>query len=176
MTHVAGVVALALAVGRRLELDARRQRELEFGALLHDIGKLRTPQEILDKPGPLTEEEWDVIRRHPIDGQQMLDRIGGGLSDVGRIVRSHHERWDGGGYPDGLTGEQIPLAARIIAAADAFSAMTTDRPYRRAVGTRDALLELQACVGSQFDATVVHALEAVVAREPPSPLHVALTT
>jgi putative nucleotidyltransferase with HDIG domain len=173
--HSRGVVALALAVGRELGLDARGQRELEFGALLHDIGKLRTPETILNKPGPLTDAEWAVIRRHPIDGQAMLDRIGGALTDVGRIVRAHHERWDGGGYPDGLLGGQIPLAARIIAASDAFSAMTTDRPYRGACSVDAALLELQACAGTQFDPAVVRALEAVVSRSAPAPLHVSLT-
>jgi putative nucleotidyltransferase with HDIG domain len=174
--HSRGVVALALAVGRELGLDARAQRALEFGALLHDIGKLRTPETILNKPGPLTDAEWAVIRRHPIDGQAMLDRIGGALTDVGRIVRAHHERWDGGGYPDGLLGGQIPLAARIIAACDAFSAMTTDRPYRGACSVDAALLELQACAGTQFDPAVVRALEAVVSRSVPQRLSAALTS
>jgi putative nucleotidyltransferase with HDIG domain len=172
--HSRGVVVLALAVGRQLGLDARAQRELEFGALLHDIGKLRTPEAILNKPGPLTDEEWAIIRRHPIDGQAMLDRIGGALTDVGLIVRAHHERWDGGGYPDGLRGEQIPLAARIISASDAFSAMTTDRPYRGACPVDTALMELQACAGTQFDPVVVHALEAVVSRSIPQRLSAAL--
>jgi putative nucleotidyltransferase with HDIG domain len=174
--HSRGVVVLALAVGRELGLDARAQRDLEFGALLHDIGKLRTPDEILNKPGPLTEDEWAIIRRHPIDGQAMLDRIGGALSHVGRIVRAHHERWDGGGYPDGLRGERIPLAARIIAVSDAFSAMTTDRPYRQACSVDAALMELQACAGTQFDPVVVHALEAVVSRSVPERLSVALAS
>jgi putative nucleotidyltransferase with HDIG domain len=174
--HSRGVVVLALAVGRELGLDARAQRDLEFGALLHDIGKLRTPDEILNKPGPLTEDEWAIIRRHPIDGQAMLDRIGGALSHVGRIVRAHHERWDGGGYPDGLRGERIPLAARIIAVSDAFSAMTTDRPYREACSVDAALTELQACAGTQFDPVVVHALEAVVSRSVPERLSVALAS
>jgi putative nucleotidyltransferase with HDIG domain len=174
--HSRGVVVLALAVGRQLGLDARAQRDLEFGALLHDIGKLRTPDEILNKPGPLTEDEWAIIRRHPIDGQAMLDRIGGALSHVGRIVRAHHERWDGGGYPDGLRGEQIPLAARIIAVSDAFSAMTTDRPYRRACSVDAALTDLRDCAGTQFDPVVVHALEAVVSRSAPERLSVALAS
>src|SRR6185436_7840859 len=128
--HTKGVLALALEIGEQLGLSAREQRDLEFGALLHDIGKLRVPDEILNKPGKLTPAEWAVIKRHPADGQEMLDRIGGVLADVGLIVRGHHERWDGRGYPDGLVGEETPLAARIICACDAYSAMTTDRPYR----------------------------------------------
>jgi putative nucleotidyltransferase with HDIG domain len=174
--HSRGVVALALAVGRELGLDARAQRDLEFGALLHDIGKLRTPDAILNKPAALTGEEWAIIRRHPVDGQAMLDRIGGALSQVGRIVRAHHERWDGSGYPDGLHGEQIPLAARIISASDAFSAMTTNRPYRRARSADAALVELQTCSATQFDPAVVYALEAVVSRSLPERLSVALAS
>jgi HD domain len=160
--HSQGVVALALDVGRELRMGARAQRTLEFGALLHDIGKLRTPDEIINKPGPLTDEEWEIVRRHPVDGQAMLDRIGGLLADVGVVVRAHHERWDGGGYPDGLAGARIPLAARIICACDAYSAMTTNRSYRRAMSPADALAELRRCAGSQFDPQVVTAIAAVV--------------
>src|SRR6185503_18430659 len=123
---------------------------------------------ILNKPGKLTPAEWAVIKRHPADGQEMLDRIGGVLADVGLIVRGHHERWDGRGYPDGLVGEQTPLAARIICACDAYSAMTTDRPYRPAMPREAAIEELHACSGTQFDPRVVEAVVAVVARwEPP---------
>jgi putative nucleotidyltransferase with HDIG domain len=168
--HSQGVLALALAVGRELEMDAREQRNLEFGALLHDIGKLRTPNEIINKPGRLTEEEWVIIRRHPADGQAMLDRIGGVLADVGVVVRAHHERWDGTGYPDGLAGEAIPLAARIICACDSFSAMTTTRSYRAAMPLEDALAELCRCAGTQFDPAVVEAIVAVTAREAPEPI------
>ncbi|HEV3002405.1 MAG TPA: HD-GYP domain-containing protein [Solirubrobacteraceae bacterium] len=172
--HSKGVVALALAVGRRLELDARDQRNLEFGALLHDIGKLKVPDELLNKPGPLTPAEWDVMRRHPVDGQEMLERIGGVLADVGLTVRSHHERWDGGGYPDGLAGEAIPLNARIIAACDAYSAMTTNRSYRAGRPVAEAVAELRTCAGAQFDPRVVDALAAVVEAEAPAPLAAAL--
>src|SRR5436305_12347383 len=160
--HSKGVLALTVDVGRELGLDAREQRELEFGALLHDIGKLRVPDEILNKPAKLTPAEWTVMKRHPHDGQNMLDRIGGVLADVGLVVRGHHERWDGGGYPDGLVGEAIPLAARIICACDAYSAMTTDRPYRKAMRVEDAMTELRACCGTQFDPAVVEAVERVV--------------
>jgi putative nucleotidyltransferase with HDIG domain len=172
--HSKGVVALALAVGRQMGLDAVGQRDLEFGALLHDIGKLKTPAEILNKPGKLTADEWEVIKRHPEDGQRMLERIGGVLAEVGLTVRAHHERWDGDGYPDGLKGEAIPLNARIICACDAFSAMTTNRPYRGAMPIADALLELRACTGTQFDAEVVAAIEAIVAVERPVTLADAL--
>jgi HD-GYP domain-containing protein (c-di-GMP phosphodiesterase class II) len=168
--HSHGVVALALAVGRELGLDAREQRDLEFGALLHDIGKLKVPDEILNKPGKLSPAEWEVIRRHPVDGQAMLDRIGGVLAEVGLTVRGHHERWDGGGYPDGLRGEAIPLNARIICACDAYSAMTTNRSYRAAMPSEDALAELRACAGTQFDPRIVDAITAVVERETPPQL------
>ena len=165
--HSQGVLALALEVGQEVGLDAREQRELEFGALLHDIGKLRVPDEILNKPAKLSPAEWAIIKRHPADGQEMLDRIGGVLADVGLVVRGHHERWDGGGYPDGLVGEDIPLSARIICACDAYSAMTTDRPYREAIPVEDALTELRACAGTQFDPRVVEAVERVVRRDQP---------
>jgi putative nucleotidyltransferase with HDIG domain len=165
--HSKGVVALALEVGRELRLDAREQRNLEFGALLHDIGKLKVPDEILNKPGKLTPAEWEVIKRHPEDGQKMLDRIGGVLAEVGLTVRAHHERWDGGGYPDGLAGEAIPLNARIITACDSYSAMTTNRSYRRAMPREEAVAELGRCAGTQFDPRVVEAVVAVVEREAP---------
>ena len=167
--HSKGVVVLALEVGRQLELDAREQRNLEFGALLHDIGKLKVPEEILNKPGKLTAEEWEIIKRHPEDGQVMLDRIGGVLAEVGKTVRAHHERWDGGGYPDGLAGDAIPLNARIITACDSYSAMTTNRSYRAAMPKEEAIAELHACAGTQFDPTVVAAVAAVIGRAEPTP-------
>ena len=159
--HTWGVVTLVLRVGDQLGLGARERRHLEFTALLHDVGKLRTPPEILNKPGALTEEEWEIVRRHPVDGQRMLERIGGMLADVGLGVRAHHERWDGGGYPDGIAGEAIPLAARIVCVCDAFNAMTTNRPYRAAMPAEDALAELRACAGTQFDPAIVDAIEAI---------------
>ena len=159
--HTWGVVSLVLRVGDELRLDARERRHLEFTALLHDVGKLRTPPEILNKPGPLTDEEWAIVRRHPVDGQRMLERIGGMLAEVGESVRAHHERWDGGGYPDGIAGEAIPLAARIVCVCDAFNAMTTNRSYRPAMPVADALAELRACAGTQFDPVVVDAIERV---------------
>src|SRR3954454_1869322 len=168
--HSQGVLALALDVGVELGLDAREQRELEFGALLHDIGKLKTPEEILNKPGKLDPGEWAIIKRHPEDGQAMLDRIGGVLAEVGLVVRGHHERWDGGGYPDGLVGEETPVSARIICVCDAYSAMTTNRPSRGAMPVSEALAELRNCSGTQFDPCVVEAVERVVLRDQPARL------
>jgi putative nucleotidyltransferase with HDIG domain len=164
--HSHGVVALALAVGDTLGLDARDRRNLEFAALLHDIGKIRVPDEIINKPGRLTDAEFEVIKRHPVDGQEMLERVGGVLAEVGIIVRHHHERWDGGGYPDRIVGEAIPLAARIICACDAYSAMTTNRAYRAAMPVSAATAELERCAGAQFDPAVVQALLRTVARHP----------
>ncbi|HTZ87522.1 MAG TPA: HD-GYP domain-containing protein [Solirubrobacteraceae bacterium] len=165
--HCKSVVALSLAVARELGLDPERTRNVEFGALLHDVGKLSVPNEIINKPGPLDQDEWEVIKRHTIEGQRMLERIGGFMSHIGIIVRASHERWDGNGYPDGLIGQEIPLEARIVAACDAFNAMTTTRSYREAMGFADARAELVRSAGSHFDPDVVRALLAVVAREAP---------
>jgi len=176
--HSHGVVFLSMAVAERMGLDGRARRDLEFGSLLHDVGKLHVSNDIINKPGKLTPEEWEVVRRHPVEGQRMLERIGGTMAEVGRIVRAHHERLDGGGYPDGLRGDEIPLAARVICACDAFSAMTTDRAYRPAMPYDAALAELRRCSGQQFDPDVVAALAEVVGelRPParsPSPLTLA---
>ncbi len=164
--HTQGVVELGLAVGRELGLDAQALRDLEFGSLLHDIGKLRVSNEIINKPGKLTEAEWEIIRRHPIHGEEMLARVGGALEKVGEIVRAHHERVDGGGYPDGLQGDEIPMEARIICVCDSFSAMTTTRSYRPAMSRAEAFAELRRCAGEQFDERVVEALIRVVERRP----------
>jgi HD-GYP domain-containing protein (c-di-GMP phosphodiesterase class II) len=161
--HSRGVVALVLETGRRLGLPADRMRDLEFGALLHDVGKIAIPKTIINKPGRLDPQEWQIIKTHTTEGQQLLDRVGGFMCEVGRIVRSHHERWDGGGYPDGLAGEAIPLEARVIAACDAWNAMTTDRPYRRALAHAAAAEELSACAGTQFDPAVVAVVLGIVA-------------
>ena len=145
-----------------LELSAEQRRNLEFGALLHDVGKIAVPKEIINKPGKLSPAEWTIIRTHTLEGQRMLERVGGFMRDVGLVVRSHHERWDGGGYPDGLTGEQIPLEARVIACCDTWNAMRTDRSYRRALAPEVAIAEMLSCSGSQFDPRVVDALIRVV--------------
>jgi putative nucleotidyltransferase with HDIG domain len=159
--HCRDVVDLAVEVGRRLGLPADQMRNLEFGALLHDVGKVAIPKGIINKPGPLDDDEWEVIRQHTIEGQRMLDRVGGFMRDVGLVVRSHHERWDGGGYPDRLAGEAIPLEARIIACCDAWNAMTTTRAYRGALPEDLAADELRANAGRQFDPAVVAVVLAV---------------
>jgi HD-GYP domain-containing protein (c-di-GMP phosphodiesterase class II) len=156
--HSRDVVDLAVAVARTLRLDGAGQRNVEFTALLHDIGKIRIPKEILNKSESLSDEEWEIVRRHTIDGEQMLRQVGGILASIGRLVRSSHERFDGLGYPDGLAGKEIPIESRIVTACDAFSAMTTDRPYRGARTREEALAELERCSGSHFDPQVVEAL------------------
>jgi HD-GYP domain-containing protein (c-di-GMP phosphodiesterase class II) len=162
-SHSRDVVDLVTAVADRLGLDARARRRAEFAALLHDIGKLRIPNSIIHKAGPLDAGEWALMKTHTVEGERMLERVGGLLGEIGRIVRSCHERWDGAGYPDGLSGDSIPVEARIVCACDAFSAMTTDRAYRKARSHAEAVAELHACGGTQFDARVVEALAAVVA-------------
>jgi HD-GYP domain-containing protein (c-di-GMP phosphodiesterase class II) len=165
--HCRDVVELALGVGRRFRLPADRMRNLEFAALLHDVGKVAIPNEIINKPGALEPHEWAVVRRHTIEGQRMLDRVGGFMREVGLIVRSHHERWDGAGYPDGLAGPSIPLEARIIACCDTWNAMTTTRSYRAALPVHVAVREIRANAGTQFDADVVDAVLAVVVTDVP---------
>jgi HD-GYP domain-containing protein (c-di-GMP phosphodiesterase class II) len=155
-------VELSLKVADRMGLDERRRRNVEFGALLHDVGKVAIPNEIINKPGPLNDAEWEVMRTHTLAGQRMLDRVGGSMREVGLIVRGSHERYDGGGYPDGLAGEEIPLEARIITACDAYNAMTTTRPYRKALPIATAAAELVRCAGTQFDPAVVEALLGIV--------------
>ncbi|HET8527940.1 MAG TPA: HD-GYP domain-containing protein [Gaiellaceae bacterium] len=161
--HSRDVVELVVAVADRLGLDPHDRQHAEFAALLHDVGKVKIPPEIINKPGALDDDEWALMRTHTILGEQMLEQIGGLLGEVGHIVRSCHERWDGKGYPDGLAGEAIPLAARIVCACDAWSAMTTDRSYRKARSTAEALTELRASAGTHFDPRVVDALEAALA-------------
>lgn len=162
--HSYGVIALSLEIADELGLDEDERRLVEFGALLHDVGKIALPKEILNKPGPLSDDEWVIMRQHTIAGQRMLDKVGGGMTDVGQIVRSSHEHWDGGGYPDGKSGEDVPLPARIVSVADAFNAIITTRPYRRAQSSQAAVKELRACAGTQFDPQVVDALVAVLER------------
>lgn len=162
--HSYGVIALSLEIADELGLDEDERRLVEFGALLHDVGKIAIPKEIINKAGPLDEDEWNIMRTHTIAGQEMLNKVGGSMSDIGKIVRASHERWDGNGYPDGTAGEDVPLPARIVAVADAFSAITTTRPYRRAQTPEHAVKELRSCAGTQFDPEVVDALVAVLER------------
>jgi HD-GYP domain-containing protein (c-di-GMP phosphodiesterase class II) len=147
-----------MAIGPRMGLDEDQLRRLEFAALLHDVGKIAIPNEIINKSGPLTDEERAVIETHTVVGEAMLKNVGGVLGEVGKIVRSCHERYDGLGYPDGLAAEAIPVEARIVACCDAFNAMTTDRPYRLALPLADATAELRAHRGTQFDPRVVDLL------------------
>jgi HD-GYP domain-containing protein (c-di-GMP phosphodiesterase class II) len=165
--HSRSVVDLVQAVAEELDIDQARRQELEFAALLHDVGKISIPKEILNKPAKLTQEEFELMKTHTIEGQFMLDRVGGLLANVGEIVRSCHERWDGTGYPDGLAREEIPLEARIVFACDAYNAMTTNRPYRAAMPAQEALAELEANTGTQFDANVVAAVVKVIQQGEP---------
>ncbi|MDX6502994.1 MAG: hypothetical protein QOE29_119 [Gaiellaceae bacterium] len=163
--HSRHVVELSVAVADQLGLGVEERRETEFVALLHDVGKIRIPAEIINKPAELTDEERALMQTHTIEGEKMLEQVGGLLGTAGRLVRSCHERWDGGGYPDGLQGEAIPLVARIVMCCDAYSAMTTDRSYREALAPALALAELRSNAGSQFDPAVVDALVAVVGHD-----------
>jgi len=160
--HSRDVVSLVIGVAKRIGLDERARRHAEFAALLHDVGKVRVPKEIINKPGPLTDLEWLVVKQHTVWGEEMLKAVGGILGEVGSIVRACHERYDGAGYPDGLRGESIPLIARIIFACDTFSAMTTDRSYRKARSAGEAIAELRHHAGTQFDPTVVEVLVEII--------------
>jgi HD-GYP domain-containing protein (c-di-GMP phosphodiesterase class II) len=164
--HSRSVVSLSVAVADSMGLSSKQLRNVEFGALLHDVGKIAVPKEIINKAGPLTDDEWLVIKTHTIEGQRMLDRVGGLLSDVGRIVRSSHEKWDGSGYPDGLIGDAIPVESAIVACCDAFNAMTTDRSYRAAMSLQEAIGELRANAGTQFSPAVVDALLLILTADP----------
>jgi putative nucleotidyltransferase with HDIG domain len=180
--HTEEVVRLAVAVAAELDLDLHAVQSVELGAVLHDIGKVRVPEAILNKPGPLTDEEWEVMRTHPEVGEQILRPIQS-LQAILPIVRHHHERWDGTGYPDALAGRAIPLGARIVAVCDAYRAMTEDRPYRTALSEAEARSELERGAGGQFDAECVQALlgalerrdeaATVVALRPPSSVETA---
>jgi response regulator RpfG family c-di-GMP phosphodiesterase len=154
--HSERVVNFSLRLGRELGLDAEQLRSLEFGSLLHDIGKIGVPDAILRKPAALSESEWVRMREHPLHGQKILSGIRF-LEGAARVVAQHHERWDGTGYPVGLRGEQIDLNARIFSVADAFDAITSDRVYRRGRSYEDAVAELEGFAGRQFDPEVVEA-------------------
>ena len=158
--HLAGVADLAEAVSRRLQVPEPELRTLRQAAELHDVGKLAIPEEILSKPGPLDEEEWEFVRRHTLIGERIL-AAAPALGAAGKLVRSTHERWDGTGYPDRLVGSEIPLGARIISVCDAFDAMTSPRPYAEPLSSGEAIRELFRCAGTQFDPEVVEAFAAV---------------
>ena len=173
--HLGGVAHLAEAVGRHLGLEGEALDHVRVAAELHDVGKLAIPEEILRKSGPLTQEEWAFVRRHTLVGERILS-VAPALLPVAKIVRASHERWDGGGYPDGIAGEEIPLGARIIHVADALDSMLTTRIYRAARPADEALEELRRGSGSQFCPRCVSALERLLQTEesgetrPPSKL------
>lgn len=154
-THGRAVARIAIRIAEALGCDRAEQARIRTAAGLHDIGKLPIPPETLDKPGPLDAEEWAQVRLHPVLGEQML--LSEGLGDIAPWVRCHHERPDGGGYPDGLVDGTIPLQSRIIAVADAYDAMVTERPYSAAISDRAAREELLRASGTQFDSKVVSA-------------------
>jgi diguanylate cyclase (GGDEF)-like protein len=155
--HSEEVHTLAVSVALRLGLSPGQVDELRTVALLHDIGKIGIPDQILHKPGKLSDDEWRLMREHPAIGERILRPVPG-LSSVATAVRHEHERWDGKGYPDGLAGDAIPLASRVVLACDAWHALVSDRPYRTALPREEALEELRRCSGTQFDPRVVHAL------------------
>ncbi|NLT06390.1 MAG: diguanylate cyclase [Solirubrobacterales bacterium] len=167
--HLVGVAELARAVGRELGMAGEQLDELARAAELHDIGKIAIPEEILHKPGPLDPEEWAFVRRHTVIGERILSAAPA-LRPVARLVRSTHERWDGGGYPDGLAGAAIPLGARIVAVCDAYEAMLADRPYRAALTPEQAVAELRAESGAQFDPAVIDVFTAALGARSPEPL------
>ena len=156
--HSQDVVLLCRAIADRFGIRGREREDLLAAAKLHDLGKIAVPMEILEKTGPLNNREWETIRQHTLVGQQILDSVQE-LQGVAAIVRSCHERWDGAGYPDGLAGEEIPLAARVVFCADAFHAIREDRPYRKGRSAARALEEVRRNAGTQFDPLVVRALE-----------------
>jgi ribonuclease P protein subunit RPR2 len=158
--HAERVAAYGLVIARAMGSRLADDPQSEFGFLLHDIGKLAVPDRILFKPEPLDEEERLAIERHPVLGCEILEGIDF-LGDAKAVVRSHHERWDGGGYPDGLAGEDIPLAARVFSVADTFDALTTDRPYRRGRSIAEAREVIAAAAGTQFDPAVVEVFQKV---------------
>jgi diguanylate cyclase (GGDEF)-like protein/putative nucleotidyltransferase with HDIG domain len=174
--HSESVVSLAASVARGLGLDEAEIERVQSAALLHDIGKVAIPDHILHNDGPLDDEEWKVMREHPVIGERILRAIPG-MGGIARIVRHEHERFDGGGYPDGLAGEDIPIGSRIILACDAYHAMTSDRPYRQAMSHGAAIEEIAKCAGTQFDPKVTGMLigslygrSNLIRRDPPAPV------
>jgi len=161
--HIDRTQRLVEAVALDLGLEAGEARAARYAAVLHDIGKIGVPDAILNKPGALSEEEWETMRRHPEMGAEILGSIAG-FERISEVVLRHHERFDGGGYPGGISGEQIPLAARLISVVDAYDAMTNDRPYRKAMTHEEAVGELERNAGTQFDPRVIESMDRVVGR------------
>jgi hypothetical protein len=163
--HSEAVVGHAVAVARRMGLPEEGVADVGQVALLHDIGKIGVGDAILNKPGPLNDAEWEIMRMHPAIGEEIIASTKG-LSHLAPAIRADHERWDGGGYPDGLSGEEIPIASRIVLVCDAFHAITSDRPYRKALGVEAALGELRKNAGAQFCPRTVEAFVGVVEQGP----------
>jgi putative nucleotidyltransferase with HDIG domain len=159
--HSFRVALYAVALARRLGIDGEHLKAIEWGALLHDVGKMVVPDAVLRKVGPLTEDEWYIMKQHPVWGADMLAEVSFLQSAAIELIFSHHERWDGRGYPRRLAGEAIPLSARIFAVVDTYDAITSDRPYRRARGHQAALAELERVAGQQLDPRVVEAFLAI---------------
>jgi HD-GYP domain-containing protein (c-di-GMP phosphodiesterase class II) len=155
--HAHRIVQLAEATACKLQRPEDELHLIRLGALLHDIGKIGIPDAILHKRGPLTEEEWSIMRSHPVIGRLILQQVGGIFEYLAAIIVAHHERWDGKGYPFGLAGEDIPMNARILSVVDSYDAMTSVRPYRKPISASEARAELKRCAGSQFDPAVVEA-------------------
>lgn len=162
--HLDRTAHYGLALAGKVDPDLAARPEVAYGFFLHDIGKVGIPESILCKAGPLTDLEWIVMKSHPNQGARIVEPIPF-MGEAVEIVRSHHERFDGGGYPRGLRGEEIPLAARIFGIADSFDAMTSDRPYRSALSTDEAVAEIIAGSGTQFDPSCVEAFEVLAAED-----------
>ncbi len=163
--HSLRVQRIALALGAQLDLSAESMDALRHASLFHDIGKIAVPDAILAKPSALIDDEWEQIRRHPANGAEIVGRLGWLRASV-PLIRHHHERWDGNGYPDRLAGVAIPIEAAVVGLADAWDAMTTDRPYRSALSDDDAILEIRRGRGTQFAPAVVDAFFAAIAARP----------
>jgi len=162
--HSLNVTTYACSLAREMELPEENIQNIYLGGLLHDIGKIGIPEDILSKPRKLTPEEYREIMKHPVTGAKIIEPLRG-LKNIISIIRHHHERYDGTGYPDKLRGEEIPLEARILATADTFDALTSERPYREALSLEDALKEIRRHIGTQFDPQIVEALEKIVMRK-----------
>jgi len=164
--HSKKVAEISVLMGRAMDLSRRSLREIRVGALLHDIGKIGIPLSILHKQGPLTDDEWEVVKQHPEDGHRILEPLSRSYPEVQRIVRHEHERWDGRGYPDQIKGEEIPLGARLVMVADTYDAVCSTRPYRKALSKADALEVMRSGAGSQFDPQLVPVFEQVLPELP----------
>jgi len=162
--HSDRVARYALKIAERLNLDPETTKKIYWAGYLHDIGKIFVPQDILNKPGRFTEEEYSLVKIHPVKSEELVLEIED-LAEIARIIRHHHERWDGKGYPDGLSDDDIPLGSRILEIADAFEAMTSKRPYKRALTLEEAIEELKRCSGTQFDPKLVEIMVSVIEEE-----------